>query len=99
MLRFSIRELMAFVLAAAMGAAWLAEHRQLRAAVAREDEASQQLRAEKAYRKDLDDQIEQMDKELGEHGLRIGWTCGHGWVCASVCKMAADQPAENLKSN
>jgi hypothetical protein len=76
MLRISIRELMAFTLAAAMGIAWLVEHSHLQAAVAREVDTRAEADSWQGHSKGLESQIEQIKKELSDRGLELTYSCG-----------------------
>jgi phage FluMu gp28-like protein len=79
---------MAIMFAMAMGIAWIAEHRQLRAAVLRESEAKDKSAAAEYRCIELRRQIEYIDHQLIEHGMRIGWICAHPKGIVSVVEKA-----------
>ena len=103
MFRFSIRELMVAMLAAAMGIAWMAEHSRLRAALANAEEFRQQSKdakeradIEEAHGKYLSGEIEKIQKQMPEWGMQIIWSCGIG---PSVCKRQADGTYTSIPDN
>lgn len=99
MLRISIRELMAFMLAGAMALAWLASHRQLQAALKRERDAIDQSDSWEGECKHLEKKIGQIKQELADRGLEIRYTCGFIGSIPWVCEISSDRPAETLNGH
>jgi hypothetical protein len=84
MMRFSIRELLTFTLATGLFLAWFYDRAQLKAAI--DTARSAEIRSE--Y---LEREIDGIDKQLGERGLRIAWICTHGGLSARVAELPADE--------
>ncbi len=99
MLRISMRELMAFMLAGAMAIAWLASHRQLQAALVRERQAIEQAHSWEGHCKGREKEIDQINKQLADRGLEIRYTCGFIGSIPCVCEISPNQPVETLYPN
>ena len=96
MFRFTIRDVLWLTVVVALGVAWLVENRHSRAAVTRANEAREHARSSEARSEYLDEQIERIDKQLAEHGLRVGWMSTGRGLRAVVCE---DDPNKNPTSN
>ena len=110
MFRWSLRELMALVVAAAMSIAWYAEHQQVVAAMDRQ-KALQDTATERqaALQKELNEwqsmasyrekQINDIDRDLAEHGLQVSYLCGFIGTITTVTKRYQDEEPEIQQSD
>ena len=107
MFRFSIRELMVVVMAAAMGVAWLVEHQHLQSALidAKEaqrqvDDAQEEAESWKAVSSQLELTCKRTDDALARHGLIVMTMRMHGPAPdPELCKVNPDGTVSDFVSS
>ena len=78
MFRFSLRELFIVSLAAALGIAWLAEHRMRVSAEAGARLAQREAAVWQSISESREQETQRICDQLQARGLEVLWACGHG---------------------